>query len=123
MRKLLIPVALAALCAVGCASEDELAARAAMVADGKAIAETQCAGCHAVGAHGESPARGAPPFRYVLERYSGATLNEDLIEGIRVNHAMPAFQFDPKGADALVVYLRTIQSNVPPDNPDRRRTP
>jgi mono/diheme cytochrome c family protein len=94
---------------------------AARIADGRAIAEAQCASCHAVGDHGVSPVDGAPPFRHVLERYSGASLAEDLIEGIRVKHAMPVFQMDPKGADSLIAYLRTVQSQPTPAEADARR--
>lgn len=122
MWKYLVPLALGAM-AAGCASEERSAAQAALIADGRAIAESQCAGCHAVGTYGESAVAGAPPFRHVLERYSGAALGDDLIEGIRVAHAMPTFQFDPKGADALVAYLRSIQTSAPIDDPARRKTP
>ena len=55
--------------------------------------------------------------------WKGASLTENLVEGIRVAHAMPAFQFDPKGADALIAYLRTIQSTAPADDADRRKSP
>lgn len=122
MWKMIAAAALAAVLA-GCVSEEKRAENEATIADGRTIAETQCARCHAVGASGQSAAQGAPPFRYVLNRYSGASLTENLVEGIRVNHEMPDFQFDPKGADALIAYLRTIQTDAPEDNPDRRRTP
>jgi mono/diheme cytochrome c family protein len=83
--------------------------RAALVADGRDIAEAQCARCHAVGAYGESPDPRAPAFRTVLSRYRAEVLEEELINGIRVSHPMPEFQFNPQGADALIAYLESIQ--------------
>jgi mono/diheme cytochrome c family protein len=118
VNKALFALALCAL-ASGCIGAKHVDPGAdALVADGRAIATTQCSGCHATGTYGESPAEGAPPFRHILERYSGEALSEDLIEGIRVAHVMPAFQFDPKGADALIAYLRTIQTSEPIDRPE-----
>ena len=80
-----------------------------LASDGRAIAEAQCAGCHAVGEYGESPVPEAPIFRTLLTRYRADVLEEELIEGIEVNHRMPDFQFNPQGADALLAYLRSVQ--------------
>jgi mono/diheme cytochrome c family protein len=81
----------------------------ALAEDGREIAEAQCAGCHAVGPIGDSPNVAAPPFRRVLANYHSNVLKEELIAGIRVNHDMPQFQFNPQGVDALVAYLQSIQ--------------
>lgn len=81
----------------------------ALAADGRDIAEAQCAACHAVGPYGESPNPNAPVFRALFQRYEPAVLEEELIEGIRVAHPMPEFHFNPQGTDALIQYLRTIQ--------------
>lgn len=90
---------------------DAPADNAALVDDGRAIAEAQCAGCHAVGEYGDSPNPASPTFRTVLSRYRADVLEEELINGIQVAHPMPNFQFNPQGADALVAYLRSIQEN------------
>jgi cytochrome c len=82
----------------------------ALIADGRDIAEAQCARCHAVGAYGDSPNPAAPTFRTVLSRYRADVLEQELIEGIRVTHPMPDFQFNPQGVHALVAYLRSIQA-------------
>lgn len=95
-----------------CASEAPVAA-SDLARDGRDIAEAQCAACHAVGEYGQSPNAAAPPFRMVLSRYRPEVLEEELIQGIQVNHQMPGFQFNPQGADALIAYLRTIQTNEP----------
>ncbi len=85
----------------------------ALARDGRDIAEAQCSRCHAVGEYGESPNVQAPAFRTVLSRYRAEVLQEELIEGIRVNHQMPDFQFNPQGADALIAYMRSIQAAEP----------
>ena len=87
----------------------EAASAAELAQDGRDIAEAQCAGCHAIGVYGESSNAAAPPFRRILSNYRGEVLEQELIEGIRVAHPMPSFQFNPQGADALIAYLRSIQ--------------
>jgi mono/diheme cytochrome c family protein len=90
--------------------------------DGREIAETQCSTCHAVGTSGESPNPAAPHFRTLLSRYTAEVLEQELIEGIRVAHPMPEFQFDPKGTDALIVYLQSIQQPpLAPSDPRAQR--
>lgn len=81
----------------------------ALAADGRSIAEAQCAGCHAVGEYGDSPNPQAPVLRSVLSGYSAGVLEQELIEGIRVSHPMPEFQFNPQSVDALIAYLQSIQ--------------
>lgn len=90
------------------AAEDE-----SLVQDGRSIAEAQCAECHAVGEYGESPSFTAPPFRVVLYNFRPEALEEDLIAGVRVAHAMPDFQFNPQGAGALIAYLKSIRGDPP----------
>ncbi len=84
----------------------------ALAADGRAIAEAQCARCHAVGEYGDSPNPAAPVFRTLLARYRAEVLEEELINGIRVAHPMPDFQFNPQGAEALIMYLRYVQETA-----------
>lgn len=110
MIRILAAAALLSLTAA-CASETPVAADLAR--DGRDIAEAQCAACHAVGEYGESPVAEAPTFRTVLSRYRADVLEEELIQGIQVNHQMPGFQFNPQGADALIAYLQTIQQPAP----------
>ncbi|MGD9980534.1 MAG: cytochrome c [Hyphomonadaceae bacterium] len=85
----------------------------ALAADGRDIAEAQCARCHAVGPYGESPNPQAPVFRTIFQRYNAEVLEQELIEGIRVSHPMPEFHFNPQGTDALIQYLHTIQDPPP----------
>lgn len=83
---------------------------AALVENGRVIAETQCAACHAIGATGESPRAGAPPLRRVLARYRADLLAQDLNEGMRIGHdGMPEFELPILGVDSLIAYLQSIQ--------------
>ena len=88
---------------------------ASIAADGRDIAEAQCATCHAVGTYGESPDPSAPHFRTILSRYRADVLEEELIAGVRVSHPMPNFQFNPQGVDALIAYLQSIQEAPSPE--------
>ena len=76
---------------------------------GRAIAEKNCARCHATGPTGESPMQPAPPFRVLPQRYPGENLAEALAEGIVTGHAaMPEFKFAPDEIDALLTYLDSL---------------
>lgn len=108
MKKLIVS-ALAAMTLAACGTPPEEPSQDILAADGRDIAEAQCAACHAVGVYGDSPRAEAPPFRTVLSRYRSDVLEEELINGIRVNHQMPEFQFNPQSTDALIAYLRSIQ--------------
>lgn len=99
------------------AAAQDMSDAQAFVNDGRDIAEAQCSSCHAIGPYGDSPNAVAPPFRTVLSRYHADVLEQELIEGIRVTHPMPAFQMNPLGVDALIAYLRSIQET--PADADR----
>jgi cytochrome c len=100
------------------AARPNAAETAALAQDGREIAEAQCASCHAVGGAGHSPNPAAPRFDGLLSRYHADVLEHELIEGVRVTHPMPEFQFNPKSVDALVAYLRSIQRPAA-DTPDQ----
>lgn len=117
IKHAIVSLAFVAL-AAGCAGQTAPAeagqpAEADLIADGRAIAEAECASCHAVGEFGESPVPAAPTFRTVLSRYNSDVLEQELIEGVRVAHPMPDFQFNPQGVDALLAYLQSIQTSTP----------
>ena len=77
---------------------------------GRTFAETNCAGCHAVGRTGESPLRQAPPFRNLHERYPVESLAEALAEGIVTGHpSMPEFELDRAQINDLLAYLRSLE--------------
>lgn len=122
--KIRVAATVLALALVGCVDEatpvvggtprEDADAQAALVEDGLAVAEANCASCHAIGAEGESSNPKAPIFRALLARYSAETLETELAEGMRVAHApMPQFKFKPEAAAALVAYLRSVQTREP----------
>lgn len=81
---------------------------------GKAIAEKNCARCHATGPTGESPLQPAPPFRILHQRYPIESLAEALAEGIVTRHsAMPEFAFKPDEIDALLTYIDSLGRGPP----------
>lgn len=106
-RTLMAALLLCALAA--CAAPREQVSAPDLAGDGRDVAEAQCAGCHAVGAYGDSPNPAAPSFRTLLSRYRAEVLEEELIAGIQVTHPMPEFRFNPQGTEALIAYLRSIQ--------------
>lgn len=113
----LIALAVVALAAAACTTRapprfEPLtpAERTALIEEGREIATSQCASCHAVGLADTSPRPDAPPLRTVLERYDSAALTGNLMIGARVGHPdMPVFHMGPRSADALVEYLYSIR--------------
>lgn len=79
---------------------------------GHDLVQSNCSRCHAIEARGESPNPKAPHFRELDQRYPIDSLAEALAEGIRTGHPqMPEFVFAPDEVDAIVAYLKSIQSH------------
>ncbi len=79
------------------------------VEHGRALAQANCAGCHAVGPEGDSAVPEAPPFRYLKTKYPVDTLAESLAEGIVAGHPeMPEFAFEAGEVEDLLAYLKTL---------------
>jgi cytochrome c len=77
---------------------------------GRAFAERNCAGCHAIGSTGASPNARAPAFRAVARRYKLEDLEEGLAEGIVTGHnAMPEFTLTPRQIDDLLAHLGRLR--------------
>jgi mono/diheme cytochrome c family protein len=78
---------------------------------GKALLETLCAQCHALGKTGNSPNALAPPFRtFGDDKLYDNDFAQRLQEGLSSIHpAMPTFHFSRDDAQAAVNYLRSIQ--------------
>jgi cytochrome c len=86
---------------------------------GEILVHRYCAGCHAVEPTGDSPNAAAPPFRELHRRYSIDNLAEALAEGMLVGHpAMPEFEFQPNDIQAIVSYLKSIQTHQQATLPD-----
>jgi mono/diheme cytochrome c family protein len=88
------------------------------VAAGRALVEMYCTDCHATGPTGDSPLSIAPRFRDLYLRYNVEHLSEALVEGIVTAHPdMPPFEFDPEQAEAIIVYLKTLEPVPPAGDP------
>ena len=118
MLKRFLLVTLLAAAAAACAAQPEPlyeplapAERAALVAEGREIAVSQCSACHAIGVEDASPRADAPPLRDIFERYDSAALAGNMMIGVRVGHPdMPLVHMGPRGVDALVEYLYSIKT-------------
>jgi mono/diheme cytochrome c family protein len=81
------------------------------IAQGRALAERMCGGCHAIGRSGESPHADAPAFRDLDRRLDLDTFMERLRAGITAGHPdMPVLRFTREDARAFTRYIRSIQS-------------
>ena len=77
---------------------------------GKRLALTWCAKCHAIDKVSPSPLKIAPPFRDLHKRYPVETLQEALAEGIVVGHpTMPEFRFDADQVGDFITFLKTLE--------------
>lgn len=77
---------------------------------GKRLALTYCARCHAIDKVSPSPLKIAPPFRTLHERYPVETLEEALAEGIITGHpSMPQFSFEADQVGDFIAFLKTLE--------------
>src|ERR1019366_500027 len=76
---------------------------------GEMLLARDCGSCHSVGS-GDSPAKDAPAFRTLGQRYPVESLEEALGEGFMSGHPdMPEFKFDADDVGAIIAYLKSIQ--------------
>ena len=83
---------------------------------GKALLETLCGRCHAVGKTGRSPHLDAPPFRTLGDsKLYDNDFGQRLQDGLTTIHPdMPTFRFSRPDAEAAVNYLKSIQEHKKP---------
>lgn len=83
---------------------------------GKALLETLCGRCHAVGETGRSPHVDAPAFRtFGDSKLYDNDFAQRLQDGLTTIHPdMPAFRFSRIDAEAAVNYLKSIQEPKAP---------
>jgi mono/diheme cytochrome c family protein len=102
---MLLTAPLLALSALGSAAQAQDPARR-----GRALLKEFCASCHAIGKTGDSPVRGALPFRMLSRSFDLDRFPRLLERGLSSSHpAMPEFKFSGRDARAATAYLRTIQ--------------
>lgn len=80
---------------------------------GRAMAETHCASCHAIGFGTKSPYDGAPTFPAIVARGKLDDYAEAFAEGIMVPHegrvVMPEFVLNPQEIEDLLAYMKSLQ--------------
>jgi len=80
-----------------------------LVAEGKKLAEKNCAWCHATGKAGPSPNAKALPFRTVARRHPVLALREPLARGIAAPHdTMPNFRLPDAEVDKIIAYIDSL---------------
>jgi mono/diheme cytochrome c family protein len=78
---------------------------------GKVIAQGLCARCHAIEKNGDSPHLAAPRFRTLDSQTDLSKLARRIREGLLTGHEdMPMFRFGRDDADAMVAYIRSIET-------------
>jgi mono/diheme cytochrome c family protein len=106
MRRLLATAILVSCCA----STSPAQGPDRQIEQGKLLAMTFCAECHAVGATDASPHAQAPAFRLLDRRVDLDTFFQHLRDGVTSGHPdMPTFRFGREDARAFISYLRSIQ--------------
>ena len=85
---------------------------AALISAGKAIVETNCSRCHAVGTTGDSPNPKSPPFRTIHQRHPQLSLREPLSRGIAAPHdEMPKFPLTNEDVDKIIAYINSLPAS------------
>jgi tetratricopeptide (TPR) repeat protein len=80
-----------------------------LISQGRAIAERNCAWCHAIGADGNSPNPRAPRWRDLYKRHPIQALRDPLTRGIaRPHDEMPKFQLSDQETDMIIAYINSL---------------
>ena len=80
-----------------------------LIAQGKVLAEKNCAWCHAIGPSGDSPNSRAPRWRDLSNCHPVLALREPLTRGIaRPHDEMPKFELSDQEIDTIVAYINSL---------------
>ena len=81
----------------------------AQIAEGKRLANINCARCHNLETSGESPLTDAPPFREIAKNYDRFELVDGFMEGLAVRHPlMPDWDVTEPQAEALAAFVISL---------------
>ena len=81
---------------------------------GRALAQSRCGICHAIGQTGESPHRISIPFRNLYQRYPVGMLVRARRTGVVAGHdEMPMYTFSRADIDALLTYIDSLSPGRP----------
>lgn len=79
------------------------------IAEGRRLAEINCARCHSIEAEGESPLTDATPFRDIALNYDEMELVDGFMEGLAVRHPlMPDWEVTEPQAEALAAFVMSL---------------
>ena len=105
MMKPILPILALALLAGPAVAGD----KAANIAEGKRLAEINCARCHNLSTEGESPLTDAPPFREIAKNYDRYELIDGFMEGLAVRHPlMPDWDVTQPQAEELTDFVMSL---------------
>lgn len=80
------------------------------IARGKALAETNCSHCHAVGLEGESPNVNAPTFRNFSSYHEIGMIHRLLLENTSAEHTgMPHFDITLEQTGDIIAWINWLQ--------------
>ncbi|MBB5732532.1 mono/diheme cytochrome c family protein [Altererythrobacter atlanticus] len=117
MKRLLVlatPLLLAA-----CVTDREANTLSESAAEGRAFAQQNCAGCHAID-DGVSPNPDAPSLRHAAHRLPDWMVEGSFERGIQVGHTaeMPVFTFEEDDIANLIAYFDALRAKeLSPDSP------
>lgn len=81
------------------------------VADGRKVAEKNCAWCHSIGSSDRSPNPQAPPFREIHARHPILALRMPIARAIATPHdRMPKLPLSVNEVDKIVAYINSMEA-------------
>jgi mono/diheme cytochrome c family protein len=103
-------VLLTPLLAAACVTDRDANTRSGSAAEGRAFAQANCAGCHALD-DGVSPYPNAPSLRRAAHRLPDWMVEGSLERGIQIGHTteMPVFVFEGNDIADLLAYFETLR--------------
>lgn len=85
------------------------AASSKQIAQGRALAQKNCAWCHAIDGSGKSKNTAAPAFRDIQDRYPVLSLRSPISRAIATPHdAMPKFTMSDEDVDRVIAYINSL---------------
>ncbi len=96
-----------------CVTDRDANALSESAADGRAFAQANCAGCHAL-EDGVSPNPNAPSLRRAAKRLPDWAIEASFERGVQIGHSMemPAFVFEDGDIANLLAYLETLKKKT-----------
>jgi len=99
------------LLVAACATDRDANTLSGSAAEGRAFAQANCAGCHALD-DGVSPNPNAPSLRRAAHRLPAWMVEGSLERGIQIGHTteMPIFVFEDNDIANLLAYFETLRN-------------